>query len=264
MDKELQERITVVQTLQTEENTLKAELSSKQADRDALDQARVALEEDVATLRIELNQSQEVVANLTATTNTQMSQMDALTVKLAELEAQTGEQQTELARASDQMRSLESERNRLQQLLGEAELASSEAPRETTTQASDSGIAKLSALEREETLNPGEQEAANWVLRGEELMSLGDIAAARLFFELAAEQGSAKAATAVGRTYDPVYHERNQVRGIPAGPAKALEWYDEGLNAGDARARRDIDALKVWIERTAARGDEEMRRLLDR
>ena len=255
LDKELEERVTVVEILEAEENALRADLSSAQADRDALDQTRVGLEEDVASFRIELNQSQEMVAGLTATTNSQRSQIDALTVKLAELEAHAGGQQTELVRASDQIRSLESERNRLQQLLDETELALSEARQGTITQAPDAGVVELSALEREETLNPQEQEAANWVLRGEELMNLGDIAAARLFFELAAEQGSAEAATSVGRTYDPVHYERNQVQGIPADPAKALEWYNEGLNAGDAGARSDIAALKVWMERNAAQGN---------
>jgi hypothetical protein len=74
------------------------------------------------------------------------------------------------------------------------------------------------------------------VTRGGRLLATGDIAAARVFFERAAEQGNAAAATAAGKTYDPLYLEEAHVRGIRGDPVAAAKWYRRASVAGDKEA----------------------------
>lgn len=72
--------------------------------------------------------------------------------------------------------------------------------------------------------------------RGAELVALGDISAARLVYERAASGGSAKAMTELGKTYDPAYLERSNVRGIRPDLATAADWYRKAVALGDAEA----------------------------
>ena len=62
------------------------------------------------------------------------------------------------------------------------------------------------------------------IQRAKESLDLGDVAAARLLFQRAAEAGNATAATALGKTYDPL------------DPQKAAEWYAKAANLGDKEA----------------------------
>jgi len=74
------------------------------------------------------------------------------------------------------------------------------------------------------------------IKRGDELLRIGDISAARLFYERAAAGGSARAMTALGMTYDPSFLSRINVRGIRPDPAMAAEWYRKVATLGDAAA----------------------------
>lgn len=78
--------------------------------------------------------------------------------------------------------------------------------------------------------------------RGQEMLSVGDISAARLLFERAANGGSAAAATALGRTYDPRFLASLGARGIRPDPAVAAEWYRRGSALGDPEATRLLQA----------------------
>lgn len=61
---------------------------------------------------------------------------------------------------------------------------------------------------------------------GRELQRVGYLAGARLFFQRAAEAGSAEGARALGETYDPVEFQKLGVRGMVPDPALARKWYD--------------------------------------
>lgn len=78
--------------------------------------------------------------------------------------------------------------------------------------------------------------------RGDTLRGTGDVVAARLFYERAAEKGSAAAARAVGETYDPLVLEEERVRGVRGDQIKAIDWYRRAILGGDkaavARLRR--------------------------
>ncbi len=68
--------------------------------------------------------------------------------------------------------------------------------------------------------------------RGKESLDLGDVAAARLLFQRAAEAGNANAATALGKTYDPL------------DPQKAAEWYAKAAKLGDKEAAGLLQRLR--------------------
>jgi TPR repeat protein len=68
------------------------------------------------------------------------------------------------------------------------------------------------------------------------MLGLGDIAAARMLYERAAALGSAHAATAAGRTYDPAFLASIRANGVTPNSALAASWYRRGVVLGDARA----------------------------
>jgi len=86
-------------------------------------------------------------------------------------------------------------------------------------------------------------EADALLARGDSLLATGDVAAARLFYQRAAEQGSAAAATAVGQTYDPAVLELLRVRGVRGDAQIAAEWYRKAIAAGDHQAEIRLKRL---------------------
>lgn len=68
--------------------------------------------------------------------------------------------------------------------------------------------------------------------RGNQSLDLGDVTAARLLFQRAAESGNPAAALALGKTFDPNY----TAPGGSPDPARAKEWYRKAATLGDARA----------------------------
>ena len=85
------------------------------------------------------------------------------------------------------------------------------------------------------------------VARGEELLGLGDPASARLFFELAAARGSARAATGVGKTYDPAFFLKSGIHGADPDPGEAVNWYRKGIAEGDPEAGSRLRELSLWL-----------------
>ncbi len=72
--------------------------------------------------------------------------------------------------------------------------------------------------------------------RGDALFAVGDVSAARLFYERAAEGGSARAAAAAGKTYDPAFLATIKARGMEPDPKAAADWYRTAAGRGDAEA----------------------------
>ena len=101
----------------------------------------------------------------------------------------------------------------------------------------------------------GTDAITTWLDRGERLLRLGDVAAARPFFRLAAEAGSGLAAGRVGLTYDPLYLAERGVVGGVADPRLALSWYQVGAAAGDSTSAARLQALAAVLKRDAAAGN---------
>ena len=79
------------------------------------------------------------------------------------------------------------------------------------------------------------------ISRGEAMLALHDLSAARRYYELAANAGSADAALALGRTYDPSSLVRAGAVSAQADATLAAEWYSKaaalGLSEGDIALR---------------------------
>ena len=79
---------------------------------------------------------------------------------------------------------------------------------------------------------------------GAELMAHGDITAARMMFQRAAEAGEAAGAFALAETYDPVVLARLRLRGgITPDLALARTWYERARDLGSPAARDRLSRL---------------------
>jgi hypothetical protein len=78
---------------------------------------------------------------------------------------------------------------------------------------------------------------------GDTHMSQGNIAAARLVYELASDMGFAPAAMALGGTYDSAELARFNVRGIEPNAREAQRWYERARQLGAADAEPRLQRL---------------------
>jgi tetratricopeptide (TPR) repeat protein len=81
--------------------------------------------------------------------------------------------------------------------------------------------------------------------RGDELLSTGDIVAARLAYERAAADGNRVAATGVAKTYDPNFLAQSGVRGLRSDPKQAALWYSKAAAAGSREAQERLKRLRA-------------------
>ena len=84
------------------------------------------------------------------------------------------------------------------------------------------------------------EETAALVARGDTLLSTGDIASARLFYERAADAGGGLAAIRLGETFDPLH-----LSGVRGDPAVALVWYRRARDLGATDAEVLLKALEA-------------------
>src|SRR6185312_11757215 len=84
-----------------------------------------------------------------------------------------------------------------------------------------------------------------------EAMRQRDVIAARRFYEFAASAGVAGAASALARTYDPLYLQQLGIRGVKPDTEVALRWYKRASTEGDPAARR-ADSAKLTAARRLA------------
>ncbi len=89
--------------------------------------------------------------------------------------------------------------------------------------------------------------AASLVRRGDAMLAIKDISAARKLYEFAADAGSAAGATALARTYDPAYLATLGVVGQRPDPAAAAVWYRKAAALGD----RDAETRLRMLARSA-------------
>jgi tetratricopeptide (TPR) repeat protein len=86
-----------------------------------------------------------------------------------------------------------------------------------------------------------------FMARGDALMELGDVAAARSFYDRAFDLGNLRAARSIARTYDPVVLGSMKVQGLRGDAARALEWYRQAEKAGESDAAQAIAALESFL-----------------
>jgi hypothetical protein len=88
-----------------------------------------------------------------------------------------------------------------------------------------------------------EGEIATLIKRGEDFLKNADLVAARMLFRRAAEAGSAKAALALGRTFDPFVIQQLGAIGVGPDIAKAREWYQKAEALGSETASQQLAKL---------------------
>ncbi len=90
----------------------------------------------------------------------------------------------------------------------------------------------------------GRDELATLMKRAKDFLETGDIPAARLLLERAADEGQdANAALLLARTYDPVVLGTSDVRNITAEPEKARAWYRKAAQFGSSEAQQRLAQL---------------------
>ena len=87
------------------------------------------------------------------------------------------------------------------------------------------------------------EEIAMLVKRSEVLIMQGDIAAARLMLTRAAEAGDARAALALGATFDPDMLRKLGVLGVAPDAAQARAWYAKAAEYGSGEATRRLELV---------------------
>jgi len=87
------------------------------------------------------------------------------------------------------------------------------------------------------------EEIAILLKRGKDLIANGDLAAARLVLQRAANANDAEAALALGATYDPYVLRALKVYGFKADPVMARVWYEKARELGSAAAPRRLEML---------------------
>lgn len=110
----------------------------------------------------------------------------------------------------------------------------------------EAGLQPPAPVERESqpgVVSPADQLVAS----GQTYLSHGDIAAARLYFERAAELGDIRALIGLARTYDPVIFEQLGVRGMQPDAEMAMQYYLRARAAGSPDALAGIDALALYF-----------------
>ena len=85
--------------------------------------------------------------------------------------------------------------------------------------------------------------AAAFASRGDAMLAMKDISAARAFYEYAANAGSARAAVALAETYDPALLNQLGALGPRPNPAMAADWYRKAAALGDRGADARLRTL---------------------
>jgi TPR repeat protein len=81
--------------------------------------------------------------------------------------------------------------------------------------------------------------------RGDDMLAIKDISAARRFYEYAADAGSARAAAALARTMDPAFITQLGAVGLKPDPTLAAAWYRKAASLGDRDAEARLHTLSA-------------------
>ena len=87
-------------------------------------------------------------------------------------------------------------------------------------------------------------ELAALLKRAKSLIAIGDIAAARLLLERAADAQEAGAALLLAQTYDPAVLGTPDARSITPDPAAARSWYQKAARLGSRDAQQRLDQME--------------------
>jgi TPR repeat protein len=87
-------------------------------------------------------------------------------------------------------------------------------------------------------------ELATLLKRAKSFIAIGDIAAARLLLERAADAQDASAALLLAQTYDPAVLGTPDARSITPDPAAARSWYQKAARFGSLDAQQRLAQMQ--------------------
>ena len=183
--------------------------------------------------------------------------------QLTDAQAQLGQLEERRSAAEQQLKSLQAQADRAQadRALVEQQLAAAKAQLAEQQAKTLAAQADRPAGPREPRDRAAAQPPAaatlteTMIRRGDALLQRGDVSAARLLYNRAASAGSARAATAMGKTYDATVLAGIGVVGLSPDPAQAALWYRRGLSLGDEEARTRLQSLPPAAGQAATRAE---------
>jgi hypothetical protein len=105
-----------------------------------------------------------------------------------------------------------------------------------TTKAASIAVPSSAPAPSDQAVPLATDETLRLIKRGQEFLTAGDFAAARLLFKRAADAGSAEAALALGSTYDPSTIKQLGAVSVTPDIPDAIEWYQIAADRGSAEA----------------------------
>jgi TPR repeat protein len=72
------------------------------------------------------------------------------------------------------------------------------------------------------------------------MLTLGNVSAARMLYQRAADAGVGVAALKLAETYDPVFLAARELRGVKPDPVAAEAWYRRAAELGDVEATKRL------------------------
>ena len=212
-------------------------------------QLRQTAEATAAELRQSLLQERDRVAALAHELATARRDLET-EVALSRKAGEEAEQLRQAAKGATE--ELEQQRNRSAALARDLKTAQRVIGTRSTTERPAGGqidpmkqVAEQAATEPPRTAVQGNREATRLMARASALLVQGNIAAARVVLERAAETGSAEANFALAETYDPKVLARWRAYGTRGDAAKARDLYARAYDGGVRAAKDRSRALVV-------------------
>ena len=233
---------------------------------DAATKQKQAAESTIAELQQSLEQEQKKTAALmqeakaaqamAAAAEPQRRALDEAQARAAalasELAGATKQKQAAEATATELQKSLQQERDRTEAMARDlATVRRTMDGRVTVGRSADSHVVHVTQAVKTAVTEPpkaaeaqGNAEAAKLIARASALLGQGNIGAARIVLERAAESGNAQASFMLAETYDPVILSAWGTYGTRGEVAKAREHYAKAHAGGIQEAKDRLDALR--------------------
>ena len=244
---------------------IETQAAQSQKAADAATKQKQATESTIAELRQSLEQEQKKTTTLlqeakaaqvrTANAEPQRRALEEAQARAAalasELDGATKQKQAAEANALELQKSLQQERDRTEAMARDFATVRRSMDGRDTVGHSDSHVTQMTQKVKTAATEPpkaaeaqGGAEAAKLIERASGLLSQGNIGAARIVLERAAESGNARASFMLAETYDPVILSAWGTYGTRGEAAKAREHYAKAYAGGIQEAKGRLDAMR--------------------
>ena len=204
--------------------------------------ARQELTTSTAKYHQALDEESARSAALASELATAQREIETQAAQLRKASEETG--QLKQAEAAKSAQSLEQEREKTAALAQEAAAARQELTANSQTAPVTQAVKAAAPKQPAAAVSQGGPEVARLMVRARALLGQGNIGAARLVLERAAETGSAQASFMLAETYDPVILSAWGTYGTRGEATKAREFYAKAHAGGIQEANDRFNALR--------------------